>query len=237
MAARATRNYEFDRQVRHTRAASGGIQRVSVAVVINERPPIAQPKNDKGEDQPAKPNPYTPEELERLQQLVRGVVGFDEVRKDVVSVIPAKFEPDVPVDLSIPWHKDDAVLTNLKSALLGLMFVAFMMAVVRPVVVHMMERDKQAAVDAAERVQLAQEEALALERTQSEEAAAASAEPSAADSLEEMKAKMKAKKSGISAEMMDTANTYDDKVALIRMIVGDDSARVASVLKNMIKPN
>jgi hypothetical protein len=50
-------------------------------------------------------------------------------------------------------------------------------------------------------------------------------------------AKMKAKKSGISAEMMDTANTYDDKVALIRMIVGDDSARVASVLKNMIKPN
>ncbi len=240
VAARATRNYEFDRQVRHTKTASGGIQRVSVAVVINERAPIAQPKNDKGEDQPAKPNPYTPEELERLQQLVRGVVGFDEARKDVVSVIPAKFEPDVPVDLSIPWHKDDAVLTNLKSAMLGLMFVAFLMAVVRPVVVHMMERDKQAAVDAAEKVQLAQEQALAIERAQAEEAAAAGAEPgepSAADTLEEMKAKMKAKKSGISAEMMDTANTYDDKVALIRMIVGDDSARVASVLKNMIKPN
>jgi len=237
VAARSTRNYEFDRQVRHTKAASGGIQRVSVAVVINERAPIAQPKNDKGEDQPAKPNPYTPEELERLQQLVRGVVGFDEARKDVVSVIPAKFEPDVPVDLSIPWHKDDAVLTNLKSAMLGLMFVAFLMAVVRPVVVHLMERDKQAAADAAERVQLAQEEVLALERVQSEEAAAEGAEPSAADTLEEMKAKMKAKKSGISAEMMDTANTYDDKVALIRMIVGDDSARVASVLKNMIKPN
>ena len=168
---------------------------------------------------------------------MRGVVGFDEARKDVVSVIPAKFEPDVPIDLSIPWHKDDAVLTNLKSAMLGLMFVAFLMAVVRPVVVHMMERDKQAAADAAERVQLAQEEALAIERAETEEAAAAGAEPSAADTLEEMKAKMKAKKSGISAEMMDTANTYDDKVALIRMIVGDDSARVASVLKNMIKPN
>lgn len=239
IAARATRNFEIDHQVRHTKSASGGIQRVSVAVVINERAPIPQPKNDKGEDQPPKPNPYTPEELERIQQLVRGVVGFDEARKDVVSVIPAKFEPDVPVDLSIPWHKDEAVLTNLKSALLGLMFVAFMLAVVRPVVVHMMERDKQAALEAAEKVKLAQEEALALERAQSEEAAAAGAEapePSAAETLEEMKAKMKAKKSGISAEMLDTANTYDDKVALIRMIVGDDSARVASVLKNMIKP-
>jgi flagellar M-ring protein FliF len=35
--------------------------------------------------------------------------------------------------------------------------------------------------------------------------------------------------------MLDTANTYDDKVALVRMIVADDSGRVASVLKNMIK--
>ena len=66
-AARATRNYEMDRQVRHTKSATGGVQRLSVAVVINERPPIAQPKNDKGEDQPAKPNPYTEEELQRMQ--------------------------------------------------------------------------------------------------------------------------------------------------------------------------
>ena len=35
--------------------------------------------------------------------------------------------------------------------------------------------------------------------------------------------------------MLDTANTYDDKVALIRMLVQEDSGRVANVLKNMIK--
>ena len=237
IATRSTRNYEMDRQVRHTKSATGGVQRLSVAVVINERPPQAQPKNDKGEDQPAKPNPYTPEEVERMQQLVRGVVGFDEGRKDVVSVVQAKFEPEIPVDMSIPWHKDEAVMTNIKSGFLGLMFVAFLMVVVRPVVMHMMNRDKEAAQAAAESIQLAQEETLALEIAAAATAEAANAEPSAADTLEEMKAKMKAKKSGISAEMMDTANTYDDKVALIRMIVGDDSARVASVLKNMIKPN
>ena len=172
-----------------------------------------------------------------MQQLVRGVVGFDEGRKDVVSVIQAKFEPETPMDLSIPWHKDEAVMTNIKSAFLGLMFVAFLMVVVRPVVMHMMNRDKEAAQAAAESIQIAQEQALALEVAAAETAAAESAEPSAADTLEEMKAKMKAKKSGISAEMMDTANTYDDKVALIRMIVSDDSARVASVLKNMIRPS
>ncbi len=236
IATRSTRNYEMDRQVRHTKSATGGVQRLSVAVVINERPPQAQPKNDKGEDQPAKPNPYTPEEVERMQQLVRGVVGFDEGRKDVVSVVQAKFEPEIPVDMSIPWHKDEAVMTNIKSGFLGLMFVAFLMVVVRPVVMHMMNRDKEAAQAAAESIQLAQEETLALEIAAAATAEAANAEPSAADTLEEMKAKMKSNKSAISAEMLDTANTYDDKVALIRMIVSDDSARVASVLKNMIKP-
>ncbi len=237
IATRSTRNYEIDRQVRHTKSATGGVQRLSVAVVINERPPQAQPKNDKGEEQPAKPNPYTPEEVERMQELVRGVVGFDEGRKDVVSVVQAKFEPEVPMDLTIPWHKDESVMTNIKSGFLGLMFVAFLMVVVRPVVMHMMNRDKEAAQAAAESIQLAQEETLALEAAAAASADAANAEPSAADTLEEMKAKMKSNKSAISAEMLDTANTYDDKVALIRMIVSDDSARVASVLKNMIKPS
>ena len=236
IATRSTRNYEMDRSVRHTKSATGGVQRLSVAVVINERAPMAQPKNDKGEDQPPKPNPYTQEELDRMQDLVRGVVGFDETRKDVVSVVQAKFEPEVPMDMSIPWHKDETVMNNIKSGFLGLMFVAFLMVVVRPVVMHMMNRDKEAAQAAAQTIQLAQEEALALEMAATAAADSAGTEPSAADTLEEMKAKMKAKKSGISAEMLDTANTYDDKVALLRMIVSDDSARVASVLKNMIKP-
>ena len=55
------------------------------------------------------------------------------------------------------------------------------------------------------------------------------------ETLEEIKAKLKPKKSNISAEMLDTANSYDDKVALVRMIVAEDAARVASVLKGMIR--
>ena len=53
----------------------------------------------------------------------------------------------------------------------------------------------------------------------------------------EIKAKLKPKKSSISMDMLATANTYDDKVALIRMLVAEDSGRVANVLKGMIKVN
>ena len=55
------------------------------------------------------------------------------------------------------------------------------------------------------------------------------------ESREDIKAKLKPKKSSISAEMLDTANTYDDKVAVIRMIVGDEAGRVSSVFKSMIE--
>jgi flagellar M-ring protein FliF len=103
---------------------------------------------------------------------------------------------------------------------------------------HLLNRDKEAAENAAASLQLAQNEALALEAEANLQPgeAAGEKELSASETLEEMKAKMKSKKSNISAEMLDTANTYDDKVALIRMIVSDDSARVASVFKAMIKP-
>jgi flagellar M-ring protein FliF len=54
-------------------------------------------------------------------------------------------------------------------------------------------------------------------------------------SLEEIKAKLKPKKSGISAEMLDTANSYDDKVAVVRMIVADEAGRVSNVFKAMMQ--
>ena len=64
---------------------------------------------------------------------------------------------------------------------------------------------------------------------------AESIEVSAGETLEEIKAKLKPKKASISMEMLDTANTYDDKVALIRMIVGDEAGRVSNVFKQMMQ--
>ena len=45
---------------------------------------------------------------------------------------------------------------------------------------------------------------------------------------------MRPRKSNVSADMFDTANTYDDKVAIVRMLVDEDASRVASLLKKMV---
>ncbi len=229
---RTTRNYELDRSVRHVTSATGTVERLSVAVVINERQPTPQPKNDKGETPEAKANPYTPEEMERMQSLVRSVVGFNEARGDVVTVIPARFEAEPVYDTSVVWYKDEVLMNQIKSGVIGLVFVTFLLLVVRPAVMHLLGRE-QAAADAA--AMLLIEQTKPLPDGELSAADMNAIQLGEGETLEQLKAKLKPKKSNISLEMLDTANSYDDKVALVRMIVAEDSARVASVLKNMIK--
>ncbi len=308
--ARSTKNYELDRSVRHTKTAMGTIQKIGVGVLINERPIPAGMKVEKPADgaAPLTTIPYTQEELDRLNQLVRGAVGYSEERGDVVTVISTRFEPQIDPD-AIPWYKDETIAGVANSSVIAVLFLLFLVVVVRPMVRKLTappfdavamaaaateaaareaaaaekikaERiaeavaaaaakvvaDRAAAEEAAEaerlrmleeaRQQAQQEteermrmEAQEAERVrQEEEAAKAAAELEASEdiemeegeTLEEIKARMshlKPKKPSISADMLNTANTYDDKVALIRMIVSEENtrARMASVLKNMIK--
>lgn len=232
ITARSTRNYEIDRSVKHVKGATGTVERLSVAVVINERAPVST-KNDKGEIVEGKPTPYTEAEIQNMQSLVRGVVGYNEARGDVVTVVQAKFEPEKIYDLSTPWYKDESMLSNIKSAVLGLMFLAFLMLVIRPAVMRMLGLLKTPEEMQAEQEANAVPLILADGELTPEDMN--SIQLGEGETLEEIKAKLKPKKSSISMEMLDTANTYDDKVALVRMIVAEDSARVASVLKNMIK--
>lgn len=224
-SSRSTRNYELDRTVRHVRNATGGVMKVSVAVIVNERPAPPPAK-----DAPPNPNAptsiaYSQQELERMLQLVQGVVGYDQQRGDLVTVVPAKFEPPAPLE-SIPWYMEDAVQMGFKSALLAISFILFMLIVVKPVMRHLMPTP--IAEDTSE-------EQKALSDGELSEADMKMIQIGEGESLEEIKAKLKPKKSSISIDMLDTANTYDDKVALIRMLVAEDSGRVANVLKNMMK--
>lgn len=227
LSSRSTRNYELDRSVRHVRNATGSIQRVSVAVVVNERP-VPPPAAGASAPPPGATLAFTPQELDRMRDLVRSVVGFDQRRGDEVTVVPAKFEPGQPLE-AIPWYIETRVHEGIKSGLIALAFIAFLFVVVRPVLQQFYAARKaaaeQAAADAkarAESGELTEEDLRLIQIGEGE-------------SLEQIKAKLKPKKSSISADLLDTANTYDDKVALIRMLVAEDSGRVANVLKAMIR--
>ena len=225
LSSRSTRNFELDRTVRHVRNASGGVMKVSVAVIVNERPAPSPPKGVEVDPNAPKSVPYTPQELEQMLQVVRGVVGFDAARGDNVSVVPAKFEAPAPLE-SMPWYLENTVQSALSSALIATSFIVFMLIVVRPIMRNITAAKAQAEEEKAKAAmadgELSAEDMRMIQIGEGE-------------SLEEIKAKLKPKKSSISIDMLDTANTYDDKVALIRMLVAEDSGRVANVLKGMIK--
>ena len=226
LSSRSTRNFELDRTVRHVRNASGGVMKVSVAVIVNERP-VPPPAEGVAVDPNApKSVPYTPQELEQMQQVVRGVVGFDPARGDNVTVVPARFEAPAPLE-SMPWYLENTVQSSLSSALIAVSFIVFMMIVVRPIMRSITAAKAQADEEKAKAAAMADGELSAEDMRM--------IQIGEGESLEEIKAKLKPKKSSISIDMLDTANTYDDKVALIRMLVAEDSGRVANVLKGMIK--
>lgn len=212
---RSTRNYELDRSVEHVRRATGAVQRVSIAVVVNERQGMAGQQG----------TGLTDEQIRRFVALVRGAVGADERRGDQVTFVMAPFEPLPKVRDPLRWWENPIIIDILKSLMMVAIFVAIIFWLIRPVVYSFLGPPEPTE---EEKALLAATAALSAEESDM-------IEMQDGESLEQVKARLKPKKSAISLELLDTANSYDDKVALIRMIVSEDSGRMAKVLKNMIR--
>jgi flagellar M-ring protein FliF len=170
-------------------------------------------------------DPYTDAELERFTNLVKGVVGFDQARGDVVTVVAAAFEKPVPMENLVKWYENAQVMSTARSMGAALTFIILLFVVVRPVLKSYLPQVETVEETKAVRRQDG-------ELTEEELAMIQEEEP---ESLDDIKAKLKPKKSTISADMLDTANSYDDKVALVRYLVAEDAGRVANVIRKMIK--
>ncbi|HLU24475.1 MAG TPA: flagellar basal-body MS-ring/collar protein FliF [Longimicrobiales bacterium] len=90
-AASATSSTSFDvtRMLETYSSAVGAVERLTVAVLVNDRK-VEGPDGVRME-------PRTPEELARLEALVRNAVGIDESRGDAISVVNVPFEGGEPV--------------------------------------------------------------------------------------------------------------------------------------------
>lgn len=265
VSSRTTRNYELDRIIRTVKDANGEILRVSVAVAVNRFAPGEYPLPPEGIDPTDFEGPALAEmsepELTRVNNLVRGVVNFDPERGDQVTVVATPFDPAAELENLMPWYENVMLLNAIKGMVAMVVFAMIAFILIRPVAYKLLGIPlpyERKAAEQAEAMRIAQEQASAPVLGPDGKPLPAGAvgvnadglpigpdgeaildegdiEIGEGESLEEIRAKLKPKKSSISADMLDTANTYDDKVALIRMLVQEDSGRVATVLKSMIK--
>lgn len=93
----STTNYEFSKSTQNIVKGSGSIKRLSVAVAVNGSYASVPGENGDMEQQYT---PLTQQELDDLETLVRGAIGYNEERGDVVSVVNMKFADPVVYESS-----------------------------------------------------------------------------------------------------------------------------------------
>jgi flagellar M-ring protein FliF len=124
---RATKNYELDRTISHSKLATGQVRRLSVAVVVDDR---LVP----GENGELVREARSAEEVERIAALVREAVGYSAQRGDTVNVINAAFQTAQAVEPlpEPPLWKQPWVMDAGKQLLGALAVVLLLFGVLRP---------------------------------------------------------------------------------------------------------
>jgi flagellar M-ring protein FliF len=208
------RNYEVSRVISTTQNPSNQIARVFASVLVRDSEAV-NPETGLMETEP-----LAQEKLDEIRELVRNAIGIDDERGDNLTVSSAPFVAAVEGErvewYEQPWFNE---VTQQISTILILAIVA--LGVIRPLLNRIL-----VPVSAGD-------PGLVVVGEQQDESE--SVEVNEGESLEDIKAKLKPKKQSISADMLDTANTYDDKVAIIRLIVGEESGRVSNVFRSMMR--
>ena len=208
------RNYEISRKVLTKKNPSGGITKIQAAVLVRETFTI----NEDG----VEVSSISDATKERITSLVKDVIGYNEDRGDSLTVSSSPFVSELE-GVAVPWYELDWIQKAMSQGIMVILLGIVTFGVLRPLVNRII-----VPIDAGrpgEPISGTDDDEVDLDKVTVQEG----------ETLEDIKAKLKPKKQTISAEMLDTANTYDDKVAVIRMIVSDEAGRVSNVFKTMMK--
>ena len=219
------KNYEVSKTYETVKNPSNLITRIDAALLIRDRKVI---NPDTGEEAF---EPVPAEVITQVENLVKSALGIKPERGDTLTVTSQPFVEEFKGFVT-QWYDGAWFRSMVEKTLLVLLIGIVALGVVRPML-------NKILVPTASTNSVM--ELYAEAETMAEVAAKRATETEAVEvdegeSLDEIKAKLKPKKKGgISADMLDTANTYDDKVALVRIIVTDEAGRVANVFKQMMR--
>ena len=207
---RATRNYELDRTISYTRFQQGRVDRLSVAVVVDDKVEV----DDAGNETRVA---WSDAELQRLELLVRDAVGFSAARGDSVNVLNSPFRarsleefttPELP-RRQRPW-RFPYVTQGAGSALLLLLIFGLL----RPVLKSLARTGGRAS-----------EEEEARELAALEESGLGGY-----DGLSDETVTL----TGGALGLPGPEESYEQQLNAVKGLVADDPGRVAQVVKSWI---
>ena len=206
--SQSTRNFELDRSISHTKQQQGRVNRLSVAVVIDDKINV-NPAN--GEVTQV---PWSTDQLARFTRLVQDAVGFDASRGDSVSVINVPFSTErAEVIADIPFYSQPWFWDVVKQVLGVLFILVLVFGVLRPVLNNITGhgRNKQTAGIGSD------------------------AEMGGMGGLDGELANDRVSLGGPQSIMLPSPSEgYDAQLNAIKSLVAEDPGRVAQVVKEWI---
>jgi len=196
------RSFELGREVSVTRDAVGTVQRLSIAVALDEG---------------ADGKPRTAQEIAALEALVKGAIGFDQARGDVVAISSRKFvEPAGEATAEVaPWYQEawvSMLARNVSALLVALLLIV---GIGRPLLKRWSAaQTERLAIDPQLGQQIGTEIQAEIGR-----ASAAVHDPA----------------QPVTLDMISATHDYSDRASLIRNFVKQDPDRAALVVRDLLK--
>ncbi len=128
-----TLNYEVSRSTAKIIEPVGALSKLSVAVLVDgkyESPAAVK----EGQTAKAKYVPRSPDELQKIEALIKSAVGFNPERGDQLSVqnIPFQDTGDAGTAETAAWWTNPFYQSLFKNLIIGIGFMALIMFVIRP---------------------------------------------------------------------------------------------------------
>ena len=219
------KNYENSKTFETVKNPTNVITRIDAALLIRDKKVIDP------ETQEVSYEPVAQEVIQELENLVKNALGIKPERGDTLTITSQPFVEEFD-GFEEKWYETPWFRSTVENSLLVLLIGIVALGVVRP----MLNKILVPTASTNSVMELYAEAETMAEVAAKRATETAAVEVDEGESLDEIKAKLKPKKrGGISADLLDTANTYDDKVALVRMIVTDEAGRVANVFKQMMR--
>ena len=219
------KNYENSKTFETVKNPTNVITRIDAALLIRDKK-IVDPETEE-----ISYEPVAQEVITELENLVKSALGIKPERGDTLTITSQPFVEEFD-GFEEKWYETPWFRSTVENSLLVLLIGIVALGVVRP----MLNKILVPTASTNSVMELYAEAETMAEVAAKRATETAAVEVDEGESLDEIKAKLKPKKrGGISADLLDTANTYDDKVALVRMIVTDEAGRVANVFKQMMR--
>ncbi len=219
----ATRNFELDKTITHTKLATGALRRLSVAVVVDDKKTNLEGKLTQ--------QAYSPEELNQLRDLVKQAVGYDVSRGDQVTVTNVAFKVPEAIEAVSEHFWEQAWFVDLMKILSALAVALLLIfKVLRPVFATLIGMDeKEEKLKALEEAQRAAEEMGGVVRYDE------NGKPIAVRIDDETGEVLGVTSAAEDLLLLEAPQSYEKRLEYVQRLIDEDPKLVAQVIKIWLK--